>query len=216
MLFKKILALKTAQFVKSVRNTLALVAFCLLTVTHAMTQVVSATEVDLSGLEPLPQSSLAQYRGGFQVTNDYIINIGLSITTTINGQDVFNSNIANLVIENGNLSNFNTNHRLDDSSQNQLDQSLVNIIQLGEGNSIEDQTIADHITGTPQLPNFQQSGTINAELINSSIINIIQNTTDNSVIGLSTIIDIDAQVNGVIQQIRANRQLEDALLNHLD
>nr|WP_321275288.1 hypothetical protein [uncultured Vibrio sp.] len=205
MFFKKGLFLNQILFLK--KN---LVALCLLILTHCFSQAVSAREViELKGLEPLPQSSLAQYRGGFQVTSDYVINIGLSVITTINGQDIFNSSIANLVIENGNLSNINTN-------QGALDQSLVNIVQIGEGNSIEDETISDHITGMPQIPNFQQSDIINSEFINSSIVNIIQNTTDNSVIGLSTIIDIDAQVSGVIQQIQANSRLEDALLNHLD
>ncbi|WP_319535459.1 hypothetical protein [uncultured Vibrio sp.] len=205
MFFKKGLFLNQILFLK--KN---LVALCLLILAHCFSQAVSAREViELKGLEPLPQSSLAQYRGGFQVTSDYVINIGLSVITTINGQDIFNSSIANLVIENGNLSNINTN-------QGALDQSLVNIVQIGEGNSIEDETISDHITGMPQIPNFQQSDIINSEFINSSIVNIIQNTTDNSVIGLSTIIDIDAQVSGVIQQIQANSRLEDALLNHLD
>ncbi|WP_319555227.1 hypothetical protein [uncultured Vibrio sp.] len=205
MFFKKGLFLNQILFLK--KN---LVALCLLILAHCFSQAVSAREViELKGLEPLPQSSLAQYRGGFQVTSDYVINIGLSVITTINGQDIFNSSIANLVIENGNLSNINTN-------QGALDQSLVNIVQIGEGNSIEDETISDHITGMPQIPNFQQSDIINSEFINSSIVNIIQNTADNSVIGLSTIIDIDAQVSGVIQQIQANSRLEDALLNHLD
>ncbi|BDR12468.1 hypothetical protein [Vibrio sp. STUT-A11] len=205
MFFKKGLFLNQILFLK--KN---LVALSLLILTHCFSQAVSAREViELKGLEPLPQSSLEQYRGGFQVTSDYVINIGLSVITSINGQDIFNSSIANLVIENGNLSNINAN-------QGALDQSLINIVQIGEGNSIEDETISDQITGMPQIPNFQQSDIINSEFINSSIVNIIQNTTDNSVIGLSTIIDIDAQVSGVIQQIQANSRLEDALLNHLD
>ncbi len=205
MFFKKGLFLNQILFLK--KN---LVVLSLLILTHCFSQAVSAREViELKGLEPLPQSSLEQYRGGFQVTSDYVINIGLSVITSINGQDIFNSSIANLVIENGNLSNINAN-------QGALDQSLINIVQIGEGNSIEDETISDQITGMPQIPNFQQSDIINSEFINSSIVNIIQNTTDNSVIGLSTIIDIDAQVSGVIQQIQANSRLEDALLNHLD
>lgn len=205
MFFKKGLFLNQILFLK--KN---LVALILLILTHCFSQSVSAREViELKGLEPLPQSSLEQYRGGFQVTSDYVINIGLSVITSINGQDIFNSSIANLVIENGNLSNINAN-------QGALDQSLINIVQIGEGNSIEDETISDQITGMPQIPNFQPSDIINSEFINSSIVNIIQNTTDNSVIGLSTIIDIDAQVSGVIQQIQANSRLEDALLNHLD
>ena len=35
-----------------------------------------ANEVDLTGLTPLPPNSLSELRGGYQVTDDYIINIG--------------------------------------------------------------------------------------------------------------------------------------------
>ncbi|KIN09786.1 hypothetical protein SU60_17300 [Vibrio mytili] len=158
----------------------------------------------LNRLDPISAPLLEQYRGGFKVSNEYIINIGLSITTTINGEDVFNSSIANLIIENGNLTNIHSNNTPDNP---QLDQGIVNIVQLGEGNIITDDFNS--------FPTSQQPNITSSEFINSSIINIIQNTTDNSVIGLSTLVDIDAQVNGVIQQIRANQQLEDALLNHL-
>ncbi len=171
-----------------------------------------ADELALNGLKPLLNDELALHRGGFQVTDDYIINIGLSITTTINGEDILNTNIANLVIENGNLTNLVANKNLNNSTNTtQLNQGLVNIIQLGDGN-----IIGDSLIQSPKLPNAQNPNIINSALLNSSIINIIQNTTDNNIIGLSTLVDIDAQVNGVIQQIRANQQLEDALLNHLN
>ncbi|KPM97089.1 hypothetical protein AOG25_17155, partial [Vibrio alginolyticus] len=68
---------------------------------------------------------------------------------------------------------------------------------------------------SPKMPSSQNPNIISSDFINSSIINIIQNTKDNSIIGLSTLVDIDAQVNGVIREIKANQQLEDALLNHL-
>jgi len=168
-----------------------------------------ANEVDLTGLTPLPPNSLSELRGGFQVTDDYIINIGLSITTTINGQDILNTTIANLVIENGHLTNISGSNS-SDGLGNPLDQGIVNIIQFGEGNFI-----SDNRANSPDVANPNQPNIISSEFINSSIINIIQNTTDNSVIGLSTLVDIDAQVSGVMQQIRANQQLEDALLNHL-
>ena len=168
-----------------------------------------ANEVDLTGLTPLPPNSLSELRGGFQVTDDYIINIGLSITTTINGQDILNTTIANLVIENGHLTNISGSNS-SDGLGNPLDQGIVNIIQFGEGNFI-----SDNRANSPDVTNPNQPNIISSEFINSSIINIIQNTTDNSVIGLSTLVDIDAQVSGVMQQIRANQQLEDALLNHL-
>ncbi len=168
-------------------------------------------ELDLTKLPPLQDNELALYRGGFQVTDDYIINIGLSITALVNGENIFSTNIANLVIENGILTNQFSSDAPSYSGSPQLNQNLVNVIQIGEGN-----IIGDNITNSPQTPGSLQPEIVGSELLNSSIINIIQNTTDNSNIGLNTLVDIDAQVDGVIQQIRANQQLEDALLNHFN
>ncbi|EGR0722380.1 hypothetical protein [Vibrio alginolyticus] len=169
---------------------------------------VNAKDVGLQELTPLSNSSLEEYRGGFQITDEYIINIGLSITTTINGDDILNTNIANLVIEHGNLKNISANS--ENQSGDVFNQGIVNIIQFGEGNIIGDDSI-----DSPKMPSSQNPNIISSDFINSSIINIIQNTKDNSIIGLSTLVDIDAQVNGVIREIKANQQLEDALLNHL-
>ncbi|MGR5411044.1 hypothetical protein [Vibrio sp. PNB22_8_1] len=169
-----------------------------------------ADVISIEGVKPLTHESLSQYRGGFQVTDDYIINIGLSITTTINGENLLNTTIANLVIENGNLTNINAINDANNPEHAQFDQGIVNIVQFGEGNIVDDNTL-----NSPNMAPTQRPNVVSSELINSSIINIIQNTTDNSVIGLNTLVDIDAQVSGVIQQIRANQQLEDALLNHL-
>lgn len=185
------------------RRSKVLLAFCL-----SMPSVALANVIELGALKPVPDESLAEMRGGFQLTNDYVINIGLSITTTINGQDILNTTIANLVIENGSLTNISGSNNPNGGGA--LDQGIVNIIQFGEGNFIGDNT-----ANTPDMPGSNQPNIISSDFINSSIINIIQNTTDNSVIGLSTLVDIDAQVSGVMQQIRANQQLEDALLNHL-
>lgn len=182
------------------RISKVLIAFCL-----CMPSVALANVIELGALKPVPDESLAEMRGGFQLTDDYVINIGLSITTTINGQDILYTTIANLVIENGSLTNISGSNNPNGGGA--LDQGIVNIIQFGEGNFIGD--------NTPDMPSSNQPNIISSDFINSSIINIIQNTTDNSVIGLSTLVDIDAQVSGVMQQIRANQQLEDALLNHL-
>lgn len=171
----------------------------------------NADELDLNELKPVADNELALYRGGFQVTDNYIINIGLSITALLNGENIFRTNIANLVIENGNLTNVFASDDSSYSQPPQLNQNLVNIIQIGDGN-----IIGDNITGSPQTPGSQQPDIVSSDLLNSSIINIIQNTTDNSNIGLNTLVDIDAQVDGVIQQIHANQQLEDALLNHFN
>ena len=185
------------------RISKVLLAFCL-----SMPSVALANVIELGALKPVSDESLAEMRGGFQLTDDYVINIGLSITTTINGQDILNTTIANLVIENGSLTNISGSNNPNGGGA--LDQGIVNIIQFGEGNFIGDNT-----ANTPDMPGSNQPNIISSDFINSSIINIIQNTTDNSVIGLSTLVDIDAQVTGVMQQIRANQQLEDALLNHL-
>ncbi len=187
--------------------TLCLFAFTLM----ALMQSAKASEPNFTELEPLHDIELEQYRGGFQVTDDYIINIGLSVTALINGENIFTANIANLVIENGKLTNLFANGNSSYSGTSQLNQNLVNIVQIGEGN-----IIGDNITRPQEVPSSQEPNIINSELLNSSIINIIQNTTDNNIIGLSTLIDIDAQVDGVIQQIRANQHLDDALLNYLD
>ncbi|EHY1000122.1 hypothetical protein K2B99_003442, partial [Vibrio parahaemolyticus] len=86
---------------------------------------VDAKDVGLQELTPLSNSSLEEYRGGFQITDEYIINIGLSITTTINGDDILNTNIANLVIENGNLKNISANS--ENQSGDVFNQGIVNI-----------------------------------------------------------------------------------------
>lgn len=175
--------------------------------TSTLAAFVNADVITAEDIQPVNNDTLAQYRGGFKVTEDYVINIGLSISTTINGENLLNTTIANLVIENGNLSNIHSLNGLNTTDQRMLDQGIVNIIQFGDGNIIG--------SGNADAPKTPSPTVVSSELINSSIINIIQNSTDNSVIGLNTLVDIDAQVSGVLQQIRANQRLEDALLNHL-
>jgi len=148
----------------------------------------------LNYVNPLDDKQLDSYRGGFKFQNDYIVNIGLSIKTAIDGNVMLNSKIANLVIQNGNLKNL----ALSSSEQNQQEVGLVNVIQNGGGNHIS----VDEI-----------SSSYRPEVVSaSSITNIVQNTLDNSVIGLSTIVDVDAQVGSALQQVRVAKQLEEAVM----
>lgn len=52
-------------------------------------------------LTSLSESEMASIRGGFVSINDSIINIGLSITTAINGEKVLSTHIADFTINNG-------------------------------------------------------------------------------------------------------------------
>lgn len=181
-----------------------------------------------SHLAPLQTEALSSYRGGFRMSNDFTIDIGLSITTSFNGTNIFNNHIANFTIKNGNLDKvFGFNKS-----------GVTNVIQVGEGNVIDqvssnNAAVSDTVensvastTNTPEsvtgsdvvgganvnvetsVPDFTQS-----MLVSNSITNIIQNTMDNSTIGLSTVVSIDAQVSNIIQQIKVNQKLEDSILS---
>jgi len=143
---------------------------------------------------PVANQDLDNYRGGFKFEKDYIVNIGLTIKTAIDGNVMLHSKIANLVIQNGNLKNLTSS--ANPTSEEKV--SLVNIVQQGSGNHISIDDIA-----SSNIPS-----TVNA----SSITNIVQNTIDNSVIGLNTIIDIDAQIGDALKQVRASKQLEEAIM----
>lgn len=143
---------------------------------------------------PVANQDLDNYRGGFQFKKDYIVNIGLTIKTAIDGNVMLNSKIANLVIQNGKLKNLATS----DNPTSEEEVSLINVVQQGSGNHISTDDIA-----TSNIPS-----SVNA----SSVTNIIQNTIDNSVIGLNTIIDVDAQIGEALKQVRASKQLEEAIM----
>lgn len=59
--------------------------------------------IDELGLTSLSDSEMSSIRGGFVSINDSIINIGLSVSTAINGETVFSTQIADLTINNGQL-----------------------------------------------------------------------------------------------------------------
>ncbi|EGU43164.1 hypothetical protein VII00023_18389 [Vibrio ichthyoenteri ATCC 700023] len=70
------------------------VAACLIGQAHA-------GSYQLDRLEPLEEQALSNYRAGFKFKDDFVINIGLNIRTSINGDTLFTNRIANLMIQNG-------------------------------------------------------------------------------------------------------------------
>lgn len=165
--------------------TLAVTGFC-----------SKASELEL--LKPVSNDILSELRGGFHLTNSYTIDIGISVITSVNGEHIYQSTIADLVIHNGVLSSSwqSNNNPLQDNG-------LLNIVQVGNGNTIGS-----------EIGNSEQLTTMSNDVINSSIVSIIQNTLDDSVLGVSTIVDVDARASSILQDIRAKTRLEDALLNH--
>lgn len=123
------------------------------------------------------------------ISEDYIVNIGLSITASIDGMMIFNTQIANLQIKNGDIRGA--------SVLSEEAHSIANVIQVGSGNSIHSNT-----------------NTAEALIGENSITHVIQNTLNNKVINLSTALNIDANVSTVIKQMQANKKLEDSILSN--
>lgn len=183
----------------------------------SMSVFADAIDIQQVQLTPMSQSTLALYRGGFQINRDYVINIGLSVRSSVNGQSVFNTQIANLVFENGQLLKQSANYKV--RQANPTDSSttttavpvtdVVNVVQVGEGNQI-----AGDVSVNPAalVNSLDVTNSTSASITSASITNVIQNTLDHSVLGVDTIVNIDAQVSGLVQQIRSRTKLQDALL----
>lgn len=183
----------------------------------SMSVFADAIDIQQVQLTPMSQSKLALYRGGFQINRDYVINIGLSVRSSVNGQSVFNTQIANLVFENGQLLKQSANYKV--RQANPTDSSttttavpvtdVVNVVQVGEGNQI-----AGDVSVNPAalVNSLDVTNSTSASITSASITNVIQNTLDHSVLGVDTIVNIDAQVSGLVQQIRSRTKLQDALL----
>ncbi|MEH0740126.1 hypothetical protein H4F05_01280 [Vibrio cholerae] len=183
----------------------------------SMSVFADAIDIQQVQLTPMSQSRLALYRGGFQINRDYVINIGLSVRSSVNGQSVFNTQIANLVFENGQLLKQSANYQV--RQANPTDSSttttavpvtdVVNVVQVGEGNQI-----AGDVSVNPAalVNSLDVTNSTSASITSASITNVIQNTLDHSVLGVDTIVNIDAQVSGLVQQIRSRTKLQDALL----
>ncbi|WP_231892570.1 MULTISPECIES: hypothetical protein [unclassified Vibrio] len=157
-----------------------------------------ANEINLPSSHVIDDTTLSTMRGGFKLANDYIVDIGISISAAVNGKNIYRTTIANLVFRNGTLTAGSTKQ----AQETAVNSSLVNIVQVGKGNVI----------ANTQAP-YEQSQA-SATVTSSSIINIIQNTLDNSVLGLDTVVDIDAQVKGVNKQIQDDLRLKSSMLNH--
>ncbi len=157
--------------------------------------LLHADEIFLPDSQVVDNQTLSTLRGGFQIGDDYVVDIGISIAAAVNGQNIYRTTIANLEFRNGTL----TSTGSDAIANEPIPANLVNIVQVGEGNVIE---------------NSPSPATPTPGFVDSSVINIIQNTLDNSVIGINTIVDIDARVDSINKQIQADLRLKDALLNH--
>ncbi|GEA62605.1 hypothetical protein [Vibrio comitans] len=163
--------------------------------------LLHADELDMTDIQIADNYTLSTLRGGFRLSNDYVIDIGISITAAVNGKNIYQTTIANLVFRNGSLT-----AEPAPSSDNSLPESpsLVNVVQVGEGNFIE---------GKASQPNSPEP-TKPDIVTGPGIINIIQNTLDNSVLGLNTVVDVDARVESVNKQIRDDLRLKESLLQH--
>lgn len=171
---------------------------------------VQAKVSSLLTLNPLTDVELMEYRGGFGVANDYVVNIGLSVVTSINGNTIFNSHIADLVIRNGQI------------ISSGIADSGVNVVQVGENNQVVPTESTENSLPVVESETTQPS---NIESIDSTPVvshlavnqgatllsHVVQNTQNDSVIGLNTVVDIDSQVSGALRDLRANLRLQEAL-----
>ncbi|MCY9802413.1 hypothetical protein OTK51_03120 [Vibrio scophthalmi] len=200
-----------------------------------------AATYQLNQLVPLQEHELSNYRGGFKFNDDFMVNIGLSIRTSINGEMLFTNHIANLTIQNGRLT----------ARQQRVAPTTTTVVQVGEGNSIAlpvtsvtplpandepealqanaQQVDVSPVNGleanesqslepqsfTPQSPepqvNVSQVVAPLPQVNQTSITSIIQNSLDNTVLGFDTVINIDAQIGGVMKQIERSNKLQQAL-----
>ena len=174
----------------------------------------------LNQLVPLQDHELSNYRGGFKFNDDFMVNIGLSIRTSINGEMLFTNHIANLTIQNGRLT----------ARQQRVAPTTTTVVQVGGGNSIALPTTVTPLPANdepealqaneaqsfkpqnsePQV-NVSQTVAPLPQVNQTSITSIIQNSLDNTVLGFDTVINIDAQVGGVMKQIERSTKLQQAL-----
>ncbi len=164
-----------------------------------------ASSYQLNRLEPLEAQVLSSYRGGFKFNNDYIINIGLNILTSINGDMLFTNSIANLQIQNGRF-----------VMTRPIESTGTTIVQVGAGNTVAlptGKTADATFQSSPNMSPVSISQVVDpvSAFDQSSITSIIQNSLDGTVVGFDTVVNIDAQVGGVIRQIERSNKLQQAL-----
>lgn len=135
---------------------------------------------------PVDHAELDNYRGGFVTYGKSLIDIGISISTGLNGEQIYQSHIANLTIMNGAL--------------------IATVLQ---GDSSTD--LKQMVNGS-NIGNVIQSGGGNIAITPDSFIgSVIQNSLDGQVINLQTTVDIRAEVDGIILQSLNSQRMQDAL-----
>ena len=144
---------------------------------------ISFPSIDELGLTSLSDSDMSSIRGGFVSINDNIINIGLTMSTAINGEEVLTTRIADFTINNGKLVNPSSGEPIDF-------QDPLYVIDIGDNN-------INTATPSPDSTGF-----------------IIQNSNDGTRINTQMIMDIEADVNGFIQQSIYRNRLENSILHN--
>ncbi|AJR05416.1 hypothetical protein C9J03_09210 [Photobacterium gaetbulicola] len=104
-------------------------------ITHAS---IGFLNIDSLGLTTLSDDEMSSLRGGFVSINDNIINIGLSVTTEVNGETVLNTHVADFTISNGILTSHDGTRTYDYSDP-------LKIISVGENNIINTSATQDAI-----------------------------------------------------------------------
>lgn len=134
--------------------------------------------IDDFGLLAMSETEMSSIRGGFVSINDTLINIGLSISTALNGEKVFTSYIADLTIDNGVLTSSSSSAK------------PVSIVQNGEGNTAPETISIDTGSIASIIQNTSDNTTIRVETqldIQADVNNylerqIINNRIENSIL----------------------------------
>lgn len=200
----------------------------------------TVASIQLDHLQPLDNQELASYRGGF-LGEDFMINIGLDIATSVNGETLFNNRIANLFFQNGRL-----------IAEQPAAVPTTTVVQVGSGNNaaiipsvepvlpnlppqpslptpalpavaeavnaveeVTSQVVAPPTTPAPVIETPQITvSQISAPLpsVTQTAINqVIQNSLDNTVLGFQTTLNIDAQVEGALRRIDTSNKIQQSL-----
>jgi len=162
------------------------------------------TPVKMNDVEllPLNDEELSLYRGGFSLNSNYVVNIGLSVMTSINGNTIFNSHIADIVIRNGKI------------MSSLFENGVTKVAQVGENNHFAPRTPETTLAEAGiESPSTQITTEITKSAGLKSLLpsHVIQNTENNNVIGLNTVVNIESQASGALSELRSNMRLQEAL-----
>ncbi|MGF1872329.1 hypothetical protein [Photobacterium indicum] len=135
--------------------------------------------IDDFGLLTMSETEMSSIRGGFVSINDTLINIGLSISTALNGEKVFTSYIADLTIDNGVL-----------TSSSSSSVKPVSVVQNGDGNTAPETISIDTGSIASIIQNTSDNTTIRVETqldIQADVNNylerqVINNRIENSIL----------------------------------